>query len=559
MKLLSKRSKMVLILSIITVCSLTVLTLAVIRLIFNRNISNFRFLAPALELEPKFLIDNNNVFLSASSGTYYNLYKYSNGALTPLIKGTQDIFYPFIFKGRVCGLSDHNGDENYRTNDTELNQLLGNNFIKVIFSFDRAKLLFVQYKNDDKLYELDLIKKSRRPLLNKIRKVNSVSLSKNGNYLAVSYDGKLIAINLKDSLKKFEFVRESQNELNKSNPFFDQDCLIFSSNSNSQFYEIFKTDLTSISPKRSLLFSSNHDVLMPKLYGDNLFFLEIVNSEYLLRVINLKTGRKQELTRNGVIYNYEICSDGDIICTYSNLNTPKSLLKIHLPYGTSIILAGGAIQIEIKQLFIPQTIKRSAAYIILPPIKQEKRGVVLFFHPGLHADFSPRWEITLSNLALNGYTIVSPNYPGSVGFGKDFFNSNETKIFDDISQWDNYIHLKYPRLPYYYLSSSSGNLIMEKALMSQHRWVTASASLFGVPDYYNENNKNDCLYILGKNDPVVPFAERESILLKMERMDADNIYGINDEGHWLRKQKNQLSVTKRISNFFFQNRGISVF
>jgi len=518
---------------------------------FQRT-SRIVFQSPIMELEPRLLIDKADVYFSASNGYTYNLYKYSHRTLTRITNANNDILYPFLFKSHICGLQDHNGEENFKPTDSDLVQLTKGKSIRSLYSFEGGNLIYILFKGEGKLYEFNLKKMTQKVVLDNVQRLNGVAISIDKQTLSVSCDNKLLCIKLNAQRQVCEIENGPLDEPNKTDPFFDKNRLIFSSNRNSEYYNIYAADLSTQIPKVTLLFHSDHDLLMPKVFGNDLYFLELTNSEYLLRCLNLKTGVKTAITKKGVVYNYEKKDAENIICTYSDDKTPKSLLNIRLSDNYVSTIVGGPIKTNVQTVLIPSTNVRSQGFSLYSLALKEKRGVILFFHPGVHADYSPRWDVILNNLASNGFLVIAPNYPGSIGFGKFFLNDNIDKINDDIFQWHLYIAQNFGQLPVYYLSMSSGNLIMLQALKMDIEHNIRTVSICGIPDYHLENQATKSLYILGENDPYIPFFERESNLMKLINVSQKDIFSISGEGHWLRKRQNQVAVVQRISDWYIK-------
>jgi len=190
----------------------------------------------------------------------------------------------------------------------------------------------------------------------------------------------------------------------------------------------------------------------------------------------------------------------------------------------------------------------SPAYEFIPAIAQDIKGTVLFIHPGLHLDFSPRWDTVLMTLVENGYRIFAPNYPMSAGYGKNHFSSEPKAAVLDILKWKKYLLEKYNNESLYLLTSSSGNLLMESILEIDNEDITSSASLFGLSGIRPQEKT---LYVLGKKDSRVNFDKRYSQLKEYQTRSNDLVIAAyNNEGHWLRNIKNTKDALLKIINYF---------
>jgi dipeptidyl aminopeptidase/acylaminoacyl peptidase len=64
-----------------------------------------------------------------------------------------------------------------------------------------------------------------------------------------------------------------------------------------------------------------------------------------------------------------------------------------------------------------------SAYTFLPRIRQErsKLALVVLVHGGVHGRFDSSYVHTLRELLQQGYAVLAPDYRGSIGYGKDFW------------------------------------------------------------------------------------------------------------------------------------------
>lgn len=512
---------------------------------------------PSFEIEPRFLISNSNdIFYSGHGSGNYSLYTYNDSGRSLSISGNSDIFFPFLIENKLCGLLDHNGNEEFTSTSEKLNKIIDHKSIKTVFSFKNGNLIFVKLNSDKKLYLVYPDVNVKKVVLDNIELLENVLYIEEHNCVLVSYDNKLVLINIKNPERQsLILIDKSDSQYDsKFNPFIIGDDLYFASNSNSEFYEIYKINLQDPAHKKSLIYKSQNDVRLPKFKNNNLYFIEIVNGEYLLKRYNLKTKTLTSITSHGVVYFYEFYKNSSIVYSFSDFKTGKCLILYNETKSSEQNLTGRPLPLFLTIKAVKPQSDMSPAYVLKTSLKRQMRGVILFFHPGLHSDFSPRWESVLMNLANRGYILIAPNYPMSCGFGKMFYDENMENSLKDIFKWKTYIKLKYPTLKLYYLSSSSGNILMEKALSENDKNVSASSSLFGVPAFDNPDPTIPSLYILGKNDPVVNFASRlESLNIARKNNDNISFHFYSDEGHWLRKEKNIENCIAAITDEFCEN------
>lgn len=507
---------------------------------------------PSIEVEPRFLITPwKEIIFSANNSEIYKLYSYKDSQFKAIGSIPRDVFYPFLFAGTICGLQDRDGDEKYISTNEDLNKMFGNKTVKTIYSFKEGYLFFVQLDDDDNVYQIDLRNNSKRIILDGVQELHKICFSEKNHFVVISYNNKLTCFNLNKEKNRFDILSGTDSNTDKFNPFIKGDEIYFSSNYNSEFYRIFKTKLEDSTHRISLVYESNYDVLMPKIIGDNLFFIEVINNQYLLQKYNTRTGIKTPVTNKGVVYNYDFYDSNNVIFAYSDFSTPKCLMKYNELDRSLVNLTCKSLKLDLSvNLSQPQP-NRSQAYIISPLHIGTEKGVVLFFHQGFHGDFSPRWETTLINLALNGYIIIAPNYPMSFGLGKSYYNSDFANSLEDIQSWKKFISKRYSSLPIYYLSSSSGNVLMEESLVNDNKNISASVSLFGMPGKEFPEPQLPSLYILGQKDPIIDFGKRNHDL-ELAKKNNSNVFIVSypDEGHWLRKSKNQENAIDMIIDFY---------
>lgn len=539
----------------LVICLVTFILISIISSVFFNNRiycnSSSELYTNDEEIDSRILITSKNtvVFASNSLGVF-KLFEYDNEIINPLAHSMTSVSNPFLFEKRVVGLIDNNGDENFISTDSKLNSLLNFQPISFIKSFNDGFLVVVKLKNDRNIYLLNIVKGTKNIVQRNVDIVHEVCFSKSNNHLVINYDGELVYFNLNNG--QFRRLSKNTGEDNMT-PYIYGTDVYFSNNDKSDFFQIYKVNLNDSFSRVSLIYTANHDLRMPKFNGKELFFIEILNNEYLLKKLNLENSDLEMITERGVIYMYDFLKNGDLIFSYSDFFTPRSLFKYSYLERTIKALTGRKIKTDLSLEFISKTEDKSPAYII-SPTKESVKGVILFIHPGLHSDFSPRWDILLMNLSKNGYLIVCPNYPMSSGWGKKYNNASYTEAILDLERWKTNLLERFKNSPLYYVSSSSGNILMEKALLNSDKKVVASVSLFGVPNLKYPDPTVPSLYLLGKNDPIVDFEDRiRNLGLSGTYNKFISVTSYSDEGHWFRNKKNVRHAVNKILNHFCQS------
>ena len=496
------------------------------------------------EVETKFLIVDNDVFYTSNKTGKYQLFKYSGSGSNIVVSGTESVINPFLYSSMVTGLTDNNGDENFVATNENLNRKLNGKNVKSIFSFGKGALIVYHPSGSDKVYALDTTNDRTSLLLDHVQKLHDVSYSVELHSFIANHDTKLSYIDIRNEYRIVPIDSSSTGE--KMNPFIYKDDVYYSNNSTAEFFQIFKVSLAAKSYSKKLVLASQHDVRLPKFDGRRLFYVEVVRNEYLLKMVDLKTGLKRPITERGVVFNYHFGRDSTLFISFSDSSTPKCILKYNLKFGSTINITRNIPEAKFTFQFINDS-NRSTGYIINP---NGVNGIIMFFHPG--SDFSPRWDPMLMNLCNNGYVIIAPNYPGSSGFGKTYANLNEQETIKDIQKWKAFILKNYSDKKLYYLAYSSGNPLMEKTLLNDSNGINGAISLFGIP-----NNilrvQVPSLYILGRNDFRINFKHRINHLKGSDPYRNLSILDYENEGHMFRQTVNQDHAVKQMVYFLRRN------
>jgi len=280
----------------------------------------------------------------------------------------------------------------------------------------------------------------------------------------------------------------------------------------------------------------------------------VINSEYILKRLNFRSHKVDEITNKGVVYNYEFYKNGKIALVYSDVYTPRCLMIYNKTARSLNNISGSRVNHELTFHIIKDDLNKSFAYELKP--KKIINGIILYIHPGgLHTDFSPRWDAILMNLCNNGYVIIAPNFHLATGYGKTYYNSNIDQALEDVKGWKKYILKKYNNYPMFCFSISSGNILMERLISQDNEGIRAAVSLFGIPDETSEK----CfsipeLFIFGENDPFVDFKERNLVLRREKYFHPlISIISYSDEGHWFRKKSNLQDAVSKIITYFYIN------
>ncbi len=509
------------------------------------------FVAATMEADTRFLVlDNGEVIFSANTSQSVDLYRF-DGQTIHKVDFSNDQRFPFLFDEKIVGLRDKDGNEIWQASGEVFADFFpGSTKVQSVFSFQEGKLIVVQMRDDPSVYLLDFEKGKKSRLLHRANQLHHVEFSEEEGFFIVNAD---------DSL--FYFDREGEgfrplfqtSDGHKLNPFIFKDLVYFASNEGSEYFKIYAINLKLPKEDPILILDAAHDVRLPKKYGENLFYIEIIAGEYFLKRKNLGTGIIESITERGVVYDFSLYGDNQLIVVYADFWTPKTLYLYDMGTGFICSVTDNTIEMPITYRFIPASEELSSAYEIYPLDTGKVKGVILFFHPGLRGDFSPRWDPVLANLANNGFRIIAPNYPMSFGFGKAFNKADFSEGRDDMVSWTNRLAEMFGDLPLYALSASSGNILMEHVLEERPNKFAAAASLFAIPAFDRFFGPVPHLLISGENDPVVAFS---TIQKNVEESDVGRVQLISypNEGHWFRKPKNMEQAMTAILGHYCNNR-----
>lgn len=511
-------------------------------MIFLLSCSKEHYLTDIKEIDPKLFIDSKGaIYFSFKSVDRYQISTWQNQSISVVIQSDRDQFYPFCYKGEICALYDNEGNENWRTTNATLNAQLQHHILKRIKSDKTGRLIVFQLKNSNELLLLDAESGI-------IQKITDIAIRYHNTI--IDGDNQRIFISLDDKIIEYDVAAKKAMAIlpnllgEKRNIFLYGDVLYFNSNDTSEYHQIYKYSLINSNSEPILVHKGASDVMMPKIINGDLYFIQCFQSHYQLR--RKSANRDDLITKTGVVYQYCAYKDGQILISYSDFDLPKSLMLYHIDENKLENLTGKRCPLDIKVEYQQQNNSLSPAYKIVPD--NDKKGTILFFHPGLNSDFSPRWETILINLAQSGYEIVCPNYPMSFGYGKTYNTAQFRDAIRDMTIWKNQLLKENDNLPLFLLASSSGNLLMEAVLYLDNCDVDGAVSIFGLYNSRIPPAHVPQLVVLGSNDPRVDWIKRSSIISESTNKNI-RVICLEDEGHWVRNNRNNKQILDTILSF----------
>jgi len=81
------------------------------------------------------------------------------------------------------------------------------------------------------------------------------------------------------------------------------------------------------------------------------------------------------------------------------------------------------------------------AYLFMPRDTARRHATIIMVHEDLHGDFKPLYVPELRALVHRGYIVIAPEYRGSTGYGREFFDAIDYggKEVEDVIQAHDYL------------------------------------------------------------------------------------------------------------------------
>lgn len=279
-----------------------------------------------------------------------------------------------------------------------------------------------------------------------------------------------------------------------------------------------------------------------------------------------------------------------------NINNPNKLNQI-----TFSMLGGlkASEMVEPKLVtYNSDCLTKIQAWLYIPKGSSNKNKFpfVISIHGGPEKQERPGYSSFYQRLLSLGIGIIAPNIRGSVGYGVSFQRSIYKK-WGETDRQDIYATYKYlinndfvdiDRIAVY--GGSYGGFVSLTALTripvkwaagiivsapsdlltfirrTPQMWQNVIHELIGDPEYdrgmlisnspINHLANINCpiLIIHGEKDPRVPIAEAYQLIERLSSLNKEVVYQFfEDEGHGFSKRKNELIMSKTITNFLVNN------
>ncbi len=288
---------------------------------------------------------------------------------------------------------------------------------------------------------------------------------------------------------------------------------------------------------------------------------------------------------------------------FSTPTQPFELYAFHLVSKDLLIVSNNAseelenyaIQPEVISYLSGDITVQGVLYLPEESSLEAKIPAIIKLHGGPSVHDGLNWNSTFQFLATRGYAVLTINYTGSVGYGKEFEEENFYRIGkedgDDVAAAARYLKtLKDPEIDKIgVMGSSYGGYLTNLVIGRYPDLFNAAISWFGIsnwntifdfenlhpvvrtfflnrlgsrqdysdlyseasPVYYADSIHTPLLIIHGESDVVVPFSQSQEFydLLKEKEKMVDLIQ-YEEEGHGWSKKENRIDAYKRMEKWF---------
>ncbi len=474
-----------------------------------------------------------------------------------------DHFYPVIFDDKQLSVYDDFGNQQYKIHGIDLPKPVSMDGSGRLFvSPDGSTLMVIgRVRGQGDVAHVYKLSSGRVVLVG--------SLPFNGLYggHTFSRDGNFLLLASGSGLQLWDLLNNTNSYLaqdvagEKSGPVFDMDenNIFFTALGASGFREIFKLPIRGhdqaidFGKSAQLFYASSRDKNQLNIKGQKLYFIENVDTQYLLKSLDLKSKQTENLTSQGVVYRYQILESADsIIASYSDAKTPMSIVKLSIS-NPRVLTALAPIfrgDFDMGKHRVEQPLGLSPAWIFEPRV--QSRGVVMTIHGGPDINVSPRWEAVIQLWLDMGFAVIAPNYPGSRGFGLDYMQSDEDTSVEDLVKWMDWVKNNYQGQPLFIEGMSYGGSLAQN-LARRHPAGIHGLILRNTNLTLSTAEAADIsiLYLFGRNDRFVNANSAHSILQKWMSATSKDIYfrEYAQEGHLLRGKDSVVDSLKTIHAF----------
>lgn len=333
--------------------------------------------------------------------------------------------------------------------------------------------------------------------------------------------------------------------------------------------------------------------------GERIAFGENNDGDVVLKTVSLQDGRIEELSpREGVVSDYLwMPGDRGLITKYSG---PKKTEDLYLIRGNrrSRITRTARKPLPTRELAAPRVVSyesfdgREIRALLYRPRHFDRRIAIVNPHGGPEWQKFNYWDEETQLLVAQGYTVFSPNYRGSTGYGRSFRKLSDRDLgggdMKDVLHAAKYLR-EAGLIPADRIAISGhsygGYLSLNAATQAPDLWA-AAICIVGFfdwvtevetergylkaydhrkmgdprkePDFFYPRSpvhfldrlKAPVMIVQGAQDPRCPVTEGRQVRDKLRTLGRTFEYHeFKDEGHSLRKRENQIKLYSWMLDF----------
>lgn len=295
----------------------------------------------------------------------------------------------------------------------------------------------------------------------------------------------------------------------------------------------------------------------------------------------------------GGYYGANLLADNTIITSYQDIKTPAKLIKLdHKNMSELLNLNGASLDIgdsKWQSVSIKGAMGEQVQAWLAVPEKGKRHSTILHTHGGPTAVMYPNYMAQLAAMLQQGYAVISINYHGSTGFGKNFEKSIDGRIgeleLEDLKCTHTWLienEIADPDKIFLYGGSYGGYLTLLGLTRAPTLWAGGIAmiavfdwlasyehanilknyieKLFAATDEdellakfkaaspmtYARNLNVPLLLVHGKNDPRCPAKPMYEFIDKCEQAGQEVASFIYDTGHGALDIKTNIEIQKHI-------------
>ena len=417
--------------------------------------------------------------------------------------------------------------------------------------------MLLAYLENGKLEIKDLETGNKRRISRGAMFFQSFQWSADGSYL--------LLINRKRELSRYDLKQNSFELLWTSprrnaqvrDPFLQGDSLLFSSDHEGEFLQIYAYDLESKVLKR--VSSTANDHYSPRIGKDKgLVYKKSTDASYFFVK---REGESEKLLspKTGVSYQYFEHPQRPVLL-YAGDEYPKSLYRWNKDKKAlkNLLFDYRSSQGAAKQI---RTSDGMIHFAYLPEGKAKRW--LLWLHGGPYEEVSPRFNIYFELFARNGIGLLALNYPGSTGIGNSYELRGERDVIakqlkgverqiaeiadSELKEFDQH----------YVLGLSYGSKLAHRYAQKNKKRVlglidfSGTASSAALAESSSEKAElPPSLFIYGENDFAKRIRGRTTLLQTFRESGRSRFLEISGEGHFIRRRSSLGKITATMQNFF---------